>query len=224
MDTPDERAATAATGAGHGPLRRRPEVRRWAHHVADLNSGEVHTAVLDGPPTSTSRVEGLSRLGPVTGTTVFNGPSFVLTTRTPYLASPESWVTALIDYFNPLVGMQWASPPSPQNPRNLTCYFSQLPAERSLLTISLVAAAVSAPAAGHVSVGWVPVHQGGPPHDVVRFPIQGPDTEYTLDFTFERAGRAAPEFVMTLEPGIEWMLFNSVTLQTAPLVVFPGVF
>jgi hypothetical protein len=29
---------------------------------------------------------------------------------------------------------------------------------------------------------------------------------------------------MTLEPGIEWMLFNSVTLRTAPLVVFPGVF
>jgi hypothetical protein len=59
---------------------------------------------------------------------------------------------------------------------------------------------------------------------VVRFPIQGGDTEYTLDFTFERAGTAPPEFVMTLEPGIEWMQFNSVTLRTAPLVVFPGVF
>jgi hypothetical protein len=56
------------------------------------------------------------------------------------------------------------------------------------------------------------------------FPDPGADTEYTLDFTFERAGNAPPEFVMTLEPGIEWMLFNSVTLRTAPLVVFPGVF
>src|SRR5215217_2868472 len=45
MDTPDERAAIAATGAGRGPLLRRPKVRRWAHHVADLNSGEVHTDV-----------------------------------------------------------------------------------------------------------------------------------------------------------------------------------
>jgi hypothetical protein len=141
MDTPDERAAIAATGAGRGPLLRRPKVRRWAHHVADLNSGEVHTDVLDAPPTSTSRVEGLSRLGSVGGTTIFNGPSFVLTTKIPYVASPESWVTALIDYFNPLVGMQWTSPPSPQNPRNLICYFSQLPAERSLLTISLEAIA-----------------------------------------------------------------------------------
>jgi len=109
--------------------------------VADLNSGEVHTDVLDAPPTSTSRVEGLSRLGSVGGTTIFNGPSFVLTTKIPYVASPESWVTALIDYFNPLVGMQWTSPPSPQNPRNLICSFSQLPAERSLLTISLEAIA-----------------------------------------------------------------------------------
>jgi hypothetical protein len=60
-----------------------------AHHVADLNSGEIHTGVLDAPPTSTSHVEGLSRLGSVGGTTIFNGPSFVLTTRIPYVASPE---------------------------------------------------------------------------------------------------------------------------------------
>jgi hypothetical protein len=129
MSTPDERPATA------GPLRRRPEVRQWAHHVADLNIGEVHTSVLGEPPTSRSRIEGLSRLGSLGGTTIFNGPTFVLTSKIPYVASPESWVTALIDYFNPFVGMQWTSPPSPQNPRNLTCYFSQLPAERSLLTI-----------------------------------------------------------------------------------------
>jgi hypothetical protein len=221
MDTSDERAAT---GAGRGPLLRRPEVRRWAHHVADLNSGEVHTDVLDAPPTSTSRVEGLSRLGSVGGTTVFNGPSFVLTSKIPYVASPESWVTALIDYFNPVVGMQWTSPPSPRNPRNLICYFSQLPAERSLLTISLVASAPNT--VGHVSVGWVPHLGGGLPQDdhLVRYPIQGGDTDYTLDFTFERAGMAPPDFVMTLQPGIEWMLFNSVRLQTAPLVVFPGVF
>jgi hypothetical protein len=31
-----------------------------------------------------------------------------------------------------------------------------------------------------------------------------------------------PEFVMTLETGIDWMLFNSVTLRTAPLVALPG--
>lgn len=29
---------------------------------------------------------------------------------------------------------------------------------------------------------------------------------------------------MTLEPGIDWMLFSSATLQTALLVTFPGVF
>lgn len=99
----------------------------------------------------------------------------------------------------------------PEDLRELRCYFSRLAAERSLLSISLEAAV------GHVSVGWVPLDQGGPVQDVVRFPIQGPDREYTLDFTFDRQGMAPPEFVMTLEPGIEWMLFNSATLQTAPL-------
>jgi hypothetical protein len=106
----------------------------------------------------------------------------------------------------------------PEDLRELRCYFSRLAAERSLLSISLEAAA------GHVSVGWVPLDQGGPVQDVVRFPIQGPDREYTLDFTFDRQGMAPPEFVMTLESGIEWMLFNSATLQTAPLVTVPAVF
>jgi hypothetical protein len=222
MDTSDQQAVPAATGAGRGPLLRRPKVRRWAHHVADLNSGEVHTDVLDAPPTSTSRVEGLSRLGSVGGTTIFNGPSFVLTTKIPYVASPESWVTALIDYFNPLVGMQWTSPPSPQNPRNLLL----LPAAGRAVPAHHLVGGDRVGHGGHVSVGWVPHLLGGRPkdEDMVRYPIQGPITEYTLDFTFERAGMAPPDFVMTLEPGIEWMLFNSVTLQTAPLVVFPGVF
>ena len=119
--------------------------------MADLNSGEVHTAVLDAPPTSTSRIDGLSRLGSVGGTTIFNGPSFVLTTRIPYMASPEAWVVVRIDYFNPRVGMQWTPADHPEDVKNLICYFSQLPAERSLLTISLVASASDT--GGHVSVG-----------------------------------------------------------------------
>jgi hypothetical protein len=133
-------------------------------------------------------------------------------------------VVGRIDYFNPRVGMQWMPADHPGDVKNLICYFSQLPAERSLLTISVVASATTT--VGHVSVGWVPHMAGGlPAHDhLVRYPIQGADTDYTLDFTFERAGMAPPDFVMTLEPGIEWMQFNSVTLQTAPLVVFPGVF
>jgi hypothetical protein len=202
-------------------LGRRPETRQWAHHVADLNSGEVYTTVLDQPPTSNSRIERLSRLSSVLDTSIFGGPSYRLTTRTPYQASPEAWVVAHVDYFNPRVGMQWTPQDHPEDLRDLSCYFSQLPAERSLLSISVRATAPSAPA-GHVSVGWVPLDQGGPVAGLVQFPIQGPDTEYTLDFTFDRQGMDPPEFVMTLETGIDWMLFNSVTLRTAPLVALPG--
>ena len=71
MDTPDEHAATAAWGLLRERVRRRPEPRQWTYHVADLNSGEVHSAVLGELPTSKSRVEGLSRLGSVADTTIF---------------------------------------------------------------------------------------------------------------------------------------------------------
>jgi hypothetical protein len=180
--------------------------------------------VLDAPPTSTSRVEGLSRLGSVGGTTIFNGASFVLSTKIPYVASPESWVTALIDYFNPLVGMQWTSPPSPQNPRNLICYFSQLPAERSLLTISLEA--IASDTGATCRWGGSRTWPEGCPQTTTRSATRSraptPTTRWTSPSS--GGGMAPPDFVMTLEPGIEWMLFNSVALQTAPLVVFPGVF
>jgi hypothetical protein len=107
-------------------------------------------------------------------------------------------VVAHLDYFNPRVGMQWTPQDHPEDLRDLSCYFSQLPAERSLLSISLVAAAVSGPV-GHVSLGWVPLDQGGPVSGLVRFPIQVPDTEHTLDFTL-------------------------VTLRTAPLVATADTF
>jgi hypothetical protein len=112
-------------------------------------------------------------------------------------------VAAHIDYFNPQVGMQWMPADHPGDVKNLICYFSQLPAERSLLTISLEA--IASDTGGHVSVGWVPHDRGGLPEDehMVRYPIQGPIAEYTLDFTFERAGMAPPDFVMTIEPGTD---------------------
>jgi hypothetical protein len=107
------------------------------------------------------------------GAGILGGPSYLLTSKVPYQASPEAWIRALIDYCNPVVGMQWTPTGHPEDVRKLFCYFSHLPAERSLLTIS-----------------------------------------------FDRPGMDPPMFVMSLEPGIEWMLFHSVTLQTAPLVTF----
>ena len=91
MDTSAQRAATTARDLDRDRPRRRSEPGRWTHHVADLNSGEVHTNVLDQPPTSKSRIEGLSRLGSIGDTTIFGGPVYTLTTRVPYLASPEAW-------------------------------------------------------------------------------------------------------------------------------------
>jgi hypothetical protein len=174
-------------------------------------------------------MERLSRLSSILDTTIFGGPSYRLTTRTPYQASPEAWVVGDgIDYFSPRVdGIQWTPEGAPSqggDRRDLFFYFSQLPAERSLLSISLVAAAVAG-TVGHVSVGYVPLDdEGGPVAGQVRIPLQDFDTEHLLDLTFDSRGMDPPEFAMTLEANITWLMFTSVTLRTAPLVVFPGPF
>lgn len=221
--TSNDDAVTAARVVRRYPRGPESPTRRWTHHLADLNSGEVNTTVLDGAPTSQSRIERLSQLRSIRDATVFGGPIARLTTRRPYRASPEAWVTARIDYFNPRVGMQWTPQVHPGDVRDLTCYFSQLPAELSLISIALEAAALTGNG-GHVTVGWVPLDQGGPVNGSVQFPIQGPDTGYTLDFAFARGTMAPPEFVMTLTGGIDWMLFNAATLRTAPLVADPVTF
>jgi hypothetical protein len=160
MDTPDERAATAATGAGHGPLLRRPEVRRWAHHVADLNSGEVHTDVLEAPPTSTSRVAGLSRLGSVGGTTIFNGPSFVLTTRIPYVASPEAgWWPVSTTQSSGRDAVDAGGPSGAHEEPDLLL----LPAAGRAVPAHPLIGGDRVGHGGHVSVGWVPHDLGGYP-------------------------------------------------------------
>jgi hypothetical protein len=64
--------------------------------VADLNSGEAYTTVLDQPPTSSSRIERLSRLRSALDATIFGGPSYRLTTSTPYQASPEASLMSTI--------------------------------------------------------------------------------------------------------------------------------
>jgi hypothetical protein len=129
-------------------LGRRADTRQWAHHVADLNSGRVLSTVMREPLTAKSRVEGLSRLGPAFEA-ILGGALYRLTPRTPYQASPEAWLSGFgIDYLNLRIpDIQWTpegAPSTPGDMKGLFFYFSQLPQEWSLLTISLRASPWSA--------------------------------------------------------------------------------
>src|ERR1700738_4045429 len=101
MDAPDIGGAVRNTIRTRLPQR--AEVSQWAHHVADLNTGQVLTTVLDQPPTLESRIERLSQLGSIFDSSIFGGPSYRLTARTPYQTSPEAWLVGYgIDYFSTL--------------------------------------------------------------------------------------------------------------------------
>ena len=207
-------------------MDRRAEIKQWAHHVADLNSGRIRSTVLREPPTSKSRLERLARLGSAFDR-ILGSPLYRLTPRAPYQASPEAWLSGFgIDYLNLRIpDIQWVpegAPSTPGDMKGLFFYFSQLPPELSLLTISLNGHAMSG-TVGHVAVGYVPFgEEFAPPTGQVRIPIKpvAPEQQ-TLDLLFDPRGMEPPSFVMTLEANIGWLEFTSVTLRTAPLFVLP---
>jgi hypothetical protein len=92
------------------------ETRRWIHHVADLDSGEIRTTTLDRTIAPLSRIERLSQLGHRFDPTVLGGPSYRLTPRQPYQASPEASLTVVNsrDYSN---ASSWTRGRSPREPR-----------------------------------------------------------------------------------------------------------
>jgi hypothetical protein len=66
------------------------ETQGWVHHVANLDTGQLLTFPLDRPVAPLSRAERLSRLGHFFDPSIFGGPRYKLTARTPYQASPKA--------------------------------------------------------------------------------------------------------------------------------------
>jgi hypothetical protein len=64
------------------------------HHVGDLSAGEIVSTDLDRPVTPPARARRLQRAGLQLTPPRFGGPSFRLTPRVPYQASPEAYLVA----------------------------------------------------------------------------------------------------------------------------------
>jgi hypothetical protein len=71
------------------------ERQGWAHHVADAATGELLTTELSRPVAPLSRVERLARLGHQFDPSIFGAPTYRLTPRHPYQASPAGF----LDFF-----------------------------------------------------------------------------------------------------------------------------
>jgi hypothetical protein len=69
------------------------ERQSWTHHVADAATGELLTTQLSQPVTPLSRLERLSRLGHQFDLSILGAPTYRLTPRHAYQASPRGWVS-----------------------------------------------------------------------------------------------------------------------------------
>jgi hypothetical protein len=195
------------------------ERQKWAHHVVDLRTGRVETSLLDRPVAPLSRARRLSRLAPHIDTSIFDGPTYRLTPRTPYQARPEAWMIASVPGdFSTLEDMiLWQLPRDAAGSdfRQLECFFSAPPDRQSLVSISV--SGKSWPGrAGTVSAGVL----GASDRVQVAFPSDF--RAHTIDIVFDPIPGQPADVFMVPEAGIQMLLFRSITLKALPPVLSPG--
>jgi hypothetical protein len=197
------------------------ERQTWAHHVADLRTGQVETTLLNRPVAPLSRVKRLSRLAPHLDTSIFNGPSYTLTPRKPYLRQPEAWMIASVPGdFSSLEDMiLWQLPrdATSSDLRQLECFFSAPPTRRSLITI-VVSGMSWQGRTGMVSAGVLTSATR------IQVPFSPSFSDHTIDIVFDPIPGQPADVFMVPESGIEMLLFRSMTIREMPPVLDPGPF
>lgn len=117
------------------------EAMLWTHHVADLYGADVLTSTLDRPVAPKSRAERVARLLPGVGPSIFDGPSFTLTPRFPFQASPTAALQAYgaLQYSASLSQIWWSVPEGGDDiDRQVTFTVAALPAQPSIASIALI--------------------------------------------------------------------------------------
>lgn len=193
-------------------IDRLAETRSWAHHVADLDSGKVESFPLNRPVTPLSRVERMMRLGRPFDDTIFGGPSYRLTPRRPYQASPPAWLYASTagGYYAEFDYIVWGRPRDASERGFMTFHFGESPAQRSVASIKVNVVADAG--GGHIRV------LAEAPSREVRFAITG-NAMHTLDLTLSPAGGQPVDIWMIFEEGVGLTTFHSISFGPAPLVL-----
>jgi hypothetical protein len=196
------------------------ETQLWAHHVADLSTGELSSTVLERPLTPRSRAERLSPLSDFSGPRPFGGPSYQLSPRMPYQSSPQAYVIAgsLNGYDAYSDSIDWAFPrdvPGPFLPGGLEATFAVSPDEQSLISIDLSAAAYRG------EVGHVRVVVGASP-STIEVPISDSFASQTIDLVFFPLGGRETDVFVQFKPGLDLLSFSSISFGPLPLVIGPA--
>ena len=214
IEAPSVNQALTEARARRRRLQEFEETQRWLHHVADLDSGEVRTTTLDRPIAPLPRTERLSQLGHRFDPTLLGGPSYRLTPRQPYQASPEAWLTVVNfrDYSTGSDGeVIWHVEGGQSGPGAAFFSFAEPPDRRSLASISLAAVGQ-----GHLRVSATGIAPG------IEVPVDATFGTHTVDLIFVPPPDVSPTVIMLdLFEGIEWLVFRAISFGAAE-PVFEG--
>jgi hypothetical protein len=180
------------------------------HHVADAGSGEVVTSELDRPVTPLSRARRLERAGVVLTPPRLSGPSFRLTSRRPYQASPEAYLVPVnATFFLPFDDtIVWQVPEDHDfSPfLGLDAFFSDSPSDPAVLTVTLSAKAWPGRTGAVELLAFRDARR-------VQVPIGAQFAAHTIDLAVPPPGPRFLDTSMTIFPGVELLRFSSLSLR-----------
>jgi hypothetical protein len=217
VDDRDALEARARTRSVRSRLAVLAETTGWVHHVADSRSGEVASTSLDRPVTALSRARRLERLGHRFAPP-FLGPSFHLTSRAPYQASPEGYLVAINATFSlPFDDtIVWDVPADHGGSPllGLDAYFLDSPQDVAVLTLRFAAKAWAGRTGGIELIAFRDAQR-------VQVPIGAAFAEHTVDLAVPPPGPRFLDTAMTILPGVELLRFRSLSFRAG--IVIEGV-
>lgn len=211
-------AGQEGVGADQGTLAPRllelSEVQHWVYHVGDLATGALTTTELDGPLTRQTRAKALSQFGSPVGVTL-GGPSYRLTPRAPYQASPEASMLAAFpnsfDSGNDVIG--WDFPPGAGRLAGAVVWSFAVAPEANVALISVSLSAAAFPGlVGQVVVAVEDDSNLG----TIKVPITGSSASHIIDLAFVPFAGRSMAVGMNFEPGIDLLTFSEISLGPIP--------
>jgi hypothetical protein len=228
MENVTPRATPDANAAIRRKLVELQEHQSWMHHVADAATGKLLTTQLRRPVTPLSRAQRLSRLGHQFDPSIFGTPTYRLTPKHPYQASPTgflgfSWARSVSAYSDEPEGYAfWSVSEDLTSDKigTMDALVFDPPQGRCLLTLQLGTFNVPGEVGRiRIEVEGGPAGEGGHPPIIATFKLavhMDNFVVHTFDLVFVPVPAPIPTIWvgMILEPGsgLDFVQFRWLTL------------
>ena len=184
------RAGASATVPAH----------QFDEHLVELPQGELLAEAHDL----------LAGLGHLFDGAIFGGPTYRLSSRHPFQATPLARLSAIhpLTYVTAREEIAWSQARVPSGLGTMRFHFDEPPQGKCMATISLLAVPWDG-ATGHVTLK---AHGS-----TVSIPITAP-VNRSIELIFTPPAGGPADVTMTIEPGVQILAFFFMTLGPAPLV------